>query len=186
MWCPCGTIQNLGILLFRALVLRHGMPYLWLKDCHVAALLAMTGRGASRGPKTKPTRNAQYRESSCDFIRGSIGKPPGGCSCPEKKYAAGRKKSAVRRKNTQPGMRKKPTDISDFCEFFFYIVCVILFKISPSESTRKSKFVCIFCGLTSKKKENILKSANRYIAYRTNEQEAEHHGSEYKFCGRPV
>ena len=113
-----------------------------------------------------------------------LGKPPGGCSCPES--AAGRKKSAVRRKNTQPGMRKKPTDISDFCEFFFYIVCVILFKISPSDSTRKSKFVCIFCGLTSKKKENILKSANRYIAYRTNEQEAEHHGSEYKFCGRPV
>lgn len=109
---------------------------------------------------------------------------PGGCSCPES--AAGRKKSAVRRKNTRPGMRKKPTDISDFCEFFFYIVCVILFKISPSESTRKSKFVCIFCGLTSKKKENILKPANRYIAYRTNEQEAEHHGSEYKFCGRPV
>ena len=26
----------------RASVLRHGMPYLWLKDCHVAALLAMT------------------------------------------------------------------------------------------------------------------------------------------------
>ena len=23
-------------------MLRHGMPYLWLKDCHVAALLAMT------------------------------------------------------------------------------------------------------------------------------------------------
>ena len=113
-----------------------------------------------------------------------LGKPPGGCSCPES--AAGRKKSAVRRKNTQPGMRKKPTDISDFCEFFFYIVCVILSKISPSDSTRKPKFVCIFCGLTSKKKENILKSANRYIAYRTNEQEAEHHGSEYKFCGRPV
>ena len=109
---------------------------------------------------------------------------PGGCSCPES--AAGRKKSAVRRKNTQPGKRKKPADILDFLNSLFYIVCVILFKISPSDSTRKSKFVCIFCGLTSKKKENILESTNRYIAYRTNEQEAEHHGSEYKFCGRPV
>ncbi len=109
---------------------------------------------------------------------------PGGCSCPES--AAGRNKSAVRRKNTQPGKRKKPADILDFLNSLFYIVCVILFKISPSDSTRKSRFVCIFCGLTSKKKENILKSANRYIAYRTNEQEAEHHGSEYKFCGRPV
>ena len=114
----------------------------------------------------------------------SLGKPPGGCSCPES--AAGRKKSAVRRKNTQPGKRKKPADILDFLNSLFYIVCVILFKILPSDSTRKSRFVCIFCGLTSKKKENILKSANRYIAYRTNEQEAEHHGSEYKFCGRPV
>ena len=109
---------------------------------------------------------------------------PGGCSCPES--AAGRNKSAVRRKNTQPGKRKKPADILDFLNSLFYIVCVILFKILPSDSTRKSKFVCIFCGLTSKKKENILESTNRYIAYRTNEQEAEHHGSEYKFCGRPV
>ncbi len=92
--------------------------------------------------------------------------------CPEKKYAAGEAEKASR--------------YIGFFEFFFYIVCVILFKILPSDSTRKSKFVCIFCGLTSKKKENILKSANRYIAYRTNEQEAEHHGSEYKFCGRPV
>ena len=92
--------------------------------------------------------------------------------CPEKKYAAGEVEEASR--------------YIGFYEFFFYIVCVILFKISPSDSTRKSRFVCIFCGLTSKKKENILKSANRYIAYRTNEQEAEHHGSEYKFCGRPV
>ena len=92
--------------------------------------------------------------------------------CPEKKYAAGEAEEASR--------------YIGFFEFFFYIVCVILFKILPSDSTRKSKFVCIFCGLTSKKKENILKSANRYIAYRTNEQEAEHHGSEYKFCGRPV
>ena len=31
-----------GILSFPAPVLRYGMPYLWLKDCHVAALLAMT------------------------------------------------------------------------------------------------------------------------------------------------
>ena len=92
--------------------------------------------------------------------------------CPEKKYAAGEAEEASR--------------YIGFFEFFFYIVCVILFKISPSDSTRKSKFVCIFCGLTSKKKENILESTNRYIAYRTNEQEAEHHGSEYKFCGCPV
>ena len=42
----CGTDRNsrwpLGFLSFSVPVLRHGMPYLWLKDCHVATLLAMT------------------------------------------------------------------------------------------------------------------------------------------------
>ena len=40
--CRLATNQNFGITSFCAPVLRHGMPYLWLKDCHVAALLAMT------------------------------------------------------------------------------------------------------------------------------------------------
>ena len=43
-----GTTQRIHVFcdrdffLFRAPVLRCGMPYLWLKDCRVAALLAMT------------------------------------------------------------------------------------------------------------------------------------------------
>ncbi len=40
--CRLATNQNFGITSFCAPVLRHGMPYLWLKDCHVATLLAMT------------------------------------------------------------------------------------------------------------------------------------------------
>lgn len=92
---------------------------------------------------------------------------------------AGRKNQLSGEEIISRGMRERPSDISDFYEFFFLFVCVILFKILPSNSTRKSKFVCLFCGLTPKKKENILKSVNRYIAYRMNEQEAEHHGSEH-------
>ena len=42
MWCRLATNHNFGITSFCAPVLRHGMPYLWLKDCHVATLLAMT------------------------------------------------------------------------------------------------------------------------------------------------
>ena len=44
--CRLATNQNFGITSLCAPVLRHGMPYLWLKDCHVAALLAMTRIGA--------------------------------------------------------------------------------------------------------------------------------------------
>ena len=42
MWCPCGTDWKFLGLSFCAPVLRRGMPCLRLKDCHVAALLAMT------------------------------------------------------------------------------------------------------------------------------------------------
>jgi len=42
MWCRSATNQKFGILSFPAAVLRHGMPRRSLKDCHVAALLAMT------------------------------------------------------------------------------------------------------------------------------------------------
>ena len=56
----------------------------------------------------------------------SLGKPPGGCSCPES--AAGRKKSAVRRKNTQPGKRKKPADILDFLNSFSILYALFFSK----------------------------------------------------------
>jgi len=42
-----------NFFLFRAPVLRYGMPYLRLKDCHVAALLAMTQKMV--GFAIKPT-----------------------------------------------------------------------------------------------------------------------------------
>ena len=51
---------------------------------------------------------------------------PGGCSCPES--AAGRNKSAVRRKNTQPGKRKKPADILDFLNSFSILYALFFSK----------------------------------------------------------
>ena len=56
----------------------------------------------------------------------SLGKPPGGCSCPES--AAGRNKSAVRRKNTQPGKRKNPADILDFLNSFSILYALFFSK----------------------------------------------------------
>ena len=56
----------------------------------------------------------------------SLGKPPGGCSCPES--AAGRNKSAVRRKNTQQGKRKKPADILDFLNSFSILYALFFSK----------------------------------------------------------
>ena len=50
----------------------------------------------------------------------------GGCSCPES--AAGRNKSAVRRKNTQPGKQKKPADILDFLNSFSILYALFFSK----------------------------------------------------------